>query len=125
MCSQCLTNKARTLLSHYTSPVPHSEAELSTHGSVWSSGEQRYLSKGFKEKVHFLLLPLLAAWAILNRDLSSGETLCCCWCQPWRAELSVMRVRGGVGWGKHILLTVKQTSGLAEHCRENDITAEF
>lgn len=32
---------------------------------------------------------------------------------------------GGSEWGEHILLTIKQTSRLAEHCRENDITAEF
>lgn len=37
----------------------------------------------------------------------------------------VSRGWDGVGWGQHILLTIKQTSRPAEHCRENDITAEF
>lgn len=45
MWSKCQTIKDRTLFSNNTSPVPHSETELSTDGHVWSR-EQRCLSKG-------------------------------------------------------------------------------
>lgn len=44
--------------------------------------------------------------------------------KPERAEFPAMP-RQLAGVCTYIFLTIKQTSRLAEHCRENDITAEF
>lgn len=50
-----------------------------------------------KEKVPFLLLS--PCWQPGSSGPDLREILCCCWCQPGKAEFSVMRAGAAAGGG--------------------------
>lgn len=71
-----------------------------------------------------MIVFLLAALVIFRGDPETVGRVLIPRSQPQRAEFPVMlRERACVC--EYIFLTIKQTARLAEHCRENDITAEF
>lgn len=89
-------------------------------------GEESKVYLRVFKKLHFPIIAVLpAAPVILSRDPETDvQAGVIAPNKPRRADFPAMPRQ--LAWVcKYIFLTIKQTSRLAEHCRENDITAEF